>query len=602
MSPFLTNPTIGLRPLRAKAAILIAFWSCAVGGLSAEKLQLEILPHLHGKPMLLSSNGLLDGSGRPISITRLDYLLSGLQLQTQEGEWFVLADWYAYFSLGEGRSSVSVKPVPVGKFVAARFYIGVPPMVNASDPNRYPDFHPLNPQVNGLHWGWQGGYVFCAIEGHYKRESGSMGGFSYHLASDNNLMTVTVPIDYDSEKHSRIALVLNLDDVFNGKHRIDVEQSSSTHSRDGDPTALELARNLESAVVLSEISSVAFQDAIVPYGSADIEVPLQGTPYLARVTDRFPKVTFPVDNPLTEEGVSLGEQLFNDVRLSRGNQQSCVSCHSPEAAFSDNVALSIGVEGEPGKRNAMPLFNLAWSPSYFWDGRAPSLREQALMPIEDHLEMNESLDRVVEKLSADETYPSLFKAAFGSSEITPERIGLSLEQFLLTRIAQDSKFDRAVRGDAIFTEQEKRGLELFVTEYDPKKNLFGADCFHCHGGNLFTNNRFSNNGLDSEFSDLGRYSFSNDIADLGKFKVPSLRNVSLTAPYMHDGRFATLEEVVDHYSEGVKPSSTLDPNLAKHPSEGIRLSKEDKKALVAFLETLTEISLIKNPSPTLAEN
>jgi len=495
-----------------------------------------------------------------------------------------------------------VKPVPFGKFVAARFHIGVPPQVNASDPNQYPDLHPLNPQVNGLHWGWQGGYVFCAIEGHYTRENGTMGGFSYHLAGDNNLMTVTVPIDYDSEKHSRIALVLNLDEVFSGAHRIDVAQSSSTHSRDGDSTAHELARNLESAIALSEVSSVAFQDAFFPYGSSDPEIAHRGTPYLARVTDRFPKVTFPADNPLTEEGVSLGEELFNDVRLSRGNQQSCVSCHSPDAAFSDQVALSVGVEGKSGLRNAMPLFNLAWSPSYFWDGRAPTLREQALMPIEDHLEMNESLDRVVEKLEADETYPRLFEAAFGSVEITPERIGLSLEQFLLAQIAQDSKFDRAVRGDAIFTEQEKRGLELFVTEYDPQKNLFGADCFHCHGGNLFTNNRFSNNGLDTDFSDLGRYSVTKDIADLGKFKVPSLRNIALTAPYMHDGRFATLEEVVDHYSEGVKPSSTLDPNLAKHPPEGIRLSKEDKKALVAFLETLTEISLIKDPSPTLAEN
>ena len=185
-------------------------------------------------------------------------------------------------------------------------------------------------------------------------------------------------------------------------------------------------------------------------------------------------------------------------------------------------------------------------------------------------------------------YPTLFTAAFGSPEITPEKIGLALESFLLTLTSFDSKFDRAIRGETQLTSIEQRGLELFMTEYDPRREQFGADCFHCHGGALFQSQTFANNGLDSVFTDAGRAKITGKDSDKGKFSTPSLRNIALTAPYMHDGRFATLEEVVEHYSTGVKRSATLDPNLAKHPDGGIRLSKEDKAALVAFLLTLTD--------------
>jgi cytochrome c peroxidase len=205
------------------------------------------------------------------------------------------------------------------------------------------------------------------------------------------------------------------------------------------------------------------------------------------------------------------------------------------------------------------------------------------------------------------SYPSLFNAAFGSPEITPEKIGLAIESFLLTLTSFDSKFDRAIKGEATLNEQEQRGLELFMTEYDPRREQFGADCFHCHGGPLFQSQSFANNGLESasaklcctcnkvlcEHRDLGRAIITGKDSDKGKFSTPSLRNIALTAPYMHDGRFATLEEVVEHYSTGVKRSSTLDPNLAKHPDGGIRLSKEDKAALVAFLLTLSDEKYVK---------
>lgn len=236
----------------------------------------------------------------------------------------------------------------------------------------------------------------------------------------------------------------------------------------------------------------------------------------------------------------------------------------------------------------MPLFNLAWKSSFFWDGRAPSLRAQALMPIQDHTEMDEALTNVVAKLSTKTNYAALFTAAFGSPEITPEKIGLAVESFVLTLTSFNSKFDRALAGKEQLSGDEKRGLELFMTEYDPRREQFGADCFHCHGGPLFQSQTFANNGLDAEFKDPGRAKVTGKDSDRGKFATPSLRNVELTAPYMHDGRFATLEEVVEHYSTGQKRSATLDPNLAKHPDGGVRLSDADKRALVAFLKTLTD--------------
>ena len=194
-------------------------------------------------------------------------------------------------------------------------------------------------------------------------------------------------------------------------------------------------------------------------------------------------------------------------------------------------------------------------------------------------------------------YAALFAAAFGSPEVTPERIGLALENYLLTLTSFDSKFDRAMRGGPVtLTDQERRGFELFFTESDPRRGQFGADCFHCHGGANFSNHGFANNGLDSTFSDPGRYAVTRRESDCGKFSVPSLRNVAVTGPYMHDGRFATLEEVVEHYSSGVRPSATLDPNLAKHPEGGLNLSAADRAALVAFLQSLTDERYTKTPA------
>lgn len=236
----------------------------------------------------------------------------------------------------------------------------------------------------------------------------------------------------------------------------------------------------------------------------------------------------------------------------------------------------------------MPLFNLAWKPSFFWDGRTTSLREQVLDPIEDHRELDEDLSKVVKKLEADPLYRTRFSEAFGSDGISADRMAVALETFLLSLVSHDSKFDRAQRGEAALTDLEQRGFELFMTEREPRSGQFGGDCFHCHGGTLFTDHQFRNNGLLIDAADPGRGEVTGLALDQGTFSTPSLRNVALTAPYMHDGRFATLEEVVDHYSVGIRRTKTLDPNLAKHPDGGLGLSEEEKTALVAFLRALTD--------------
>jgi cytochrome c peroxidase len=331
-------------------------------------------------------------------------------------------------------------------------------------------------------------------------------------------------------------------------------------------------------------------------------LPTQFTPYPFKSSATFPVPDLPRDNPLTVERVALGKELFHETTLSRDSSISCASCHQAAAAFSDPRRFSVGVRHQTGARHAMPLLNLAWKNQFFWDGRAPSLRAQALKPIQDAAEMDESLPHVAAKLASLPRYPAAFQAAFGSTEITPEKIGLALEQFLLTLTSFDSKFDRALRGAEKMSAEEKRGFQLFSTEYDPRRGQFGADCFHCHGGALFQSQAFANNGLDEEFKDPGRAKITGKESDLGKFAVPSLRNVELTGPYMHDGRFSTLEEVLAHYCTGIRRSATLDPNLAKHPHGGVPLTEADQKAIVAFLRTLTDEALRPNPSAQLSRN
>lgn len=323
------------------------------------------------------------------------------------------------------------------------------------------------------------------------------------------------------------------------------------------------------------------------------------TPMDLELPAYVPPMPIPSDNPLTHEGVELGRYLFWDPQLSLDGTISCGSCHAQEFAFSDNNQFSTGVGGAVGFRQSMSLVNLAWANKFFWDARANTLEGQVFHPILDPIEMNETVLGVVEKLQDDPQYPPMFDAAFGSTCIDSVRIAKAVAQFLRTMVSFNSRLDQVLHGPEIFTQQEFNGYELFQLEggdpADGQGGQWGADCFHCHGGSFtfFTDHQLHNNGLDSVFSDPGAGGITGNPLDMGRFKTPTLRNVALTSPYMHDGRFQTLEEVVDHYDSGGVPSPTIDPFM-KYTQGGLQLSAQDKADLVAFLEMLNDEEFINN--------
>lgn len=306
------------------------------------------------------------------------------------------------------------------------------------------------------------------------------------------------------------------------------------------------------------------------------------------------------DNQLTITGVDLGRRLFYDNMLSLDNSMNCASCHQQEFAFSDTARFSIGVVGEPGGRQSMTVVNMAWNTNeFFWDGRAHLLRDQVVKPIQDPLELNLAMDVLLERLQSSSTYPDLFIKAFGTSTITEELLGLALEQFCNSIVSGNSKYDQFLAGTETLNESEERGRTLFFAEYNPGfPDISGADCAHCHSGINFENDQYMNNALDadSDMEDLGRADVTENSADNGKFKVPTLRNAALTPPYMHDGRFQNLEDVLNHYNTGMVMSSTIDPALI-YPlnNGGLQLSDQDITDLVAFLHTLSDETLVTNP-------
>jgi cytochrome c peroxidase len=586
-------------------ALLAGLPLCA----AASSLEISIRHTFNGEPLQLNAVCYRNGAGEEFSITRASYFISGCALERPDGSWLELTNVVAWLDAETSRTSLRLTNVAAGAYRSLRFHIGLDAAMNHSPVTSYLASHPLNPNLNGLHWSWQGGYIFLALEGRWRDAAGNLDGYSFHLARDTNRARVHLAGAIDLARASRMELDFDLGSLLHWPRPISfAKDGSSTHSRDGDPIAAALVANLSGAFHVRRLAAIE-QSPVPEASEAPLDLPKQFTPYRFAMSATFPRPNLPRDNPLIEERVALGEKLFHEPLLSRDGTISCASCHEFKAAFSDSRRYSVGVGGQSGARQSMPLFNLAWRNSFFWDGRASTLREQALIPIQDHKEMGESLTNVVAKLAgktesgkqkAEVDYVRGFAAAFGSTEVTAEKIGLALESFVLTLTSFDSKFDRAFRGEEKLSDEEQRGFELFMTEYDPRRGQYGADCFHCHGGALFQSQAFANNGLDtfkdiadeiiapSGAQDLGRYQVTKRAADAGKFATPSLRNIALTAPYMHDGRFATLEEVVEHYSTGVRRSPTLDPNLAKHPEGGLHLSASDQHALVAFLKTLTD--------------
>ena len=312
------------------------------------------------------------------------------------------------------------------------------------------------------------------------------------------------------------------------------------------------------------------------------------TPYPLVVPSSLPPMPIPADNPLTVEGVFLGKKLFYDPILSGNNTKSCASCHRADYAFTDFLSLSIGVGGQLGVRNSMPIINLAWQPQFFWDGGAADLESQVVGPIQNPVEMHEFLPGLIDELNNHEEYPALFKAAFGSDSITVPRLMKAIAQFERTLISGNSRYDRYVQGLEPFTPLELQGLESFA-------DMSKGDCNHCHTlGSTFSDFAYRNTGLDSIPEDDGRYLITLNESDRGKFKTPSLRNIANTAPYMHDGRFATLLECVEHYNTGFHYAENLDANL-EFAQKG-RMTNAEMEAIVAFMLTLTDDEFLTNPA------
>lgn len=312
------------------------------------------------------------------------------------------------------------------------------------------------------------------------------------------------------------------------------------------------------------------------------------------------RTNIPANNPLTKEGVYLGRLLFYEKQLSATNQVSCGTCHQQQRAFTDGNAFSTGVDNVPTDRNAMSLANLLWVRNFFWDGRSPGLEQQAITPLTAPHEMGQSLEISAHKLQQSALYPGLFLAAFGSDRISGDGITKALAQFERTLISADSRYDRYLKGTYQPDSAALRGLQLFTSAPSPERNIRGANCAHCHGGPKFYLELFHNNGLDSLPADAGREKLTGVAADRGRFRVPTLRNIALTAPYMHDGRFRSLEEVLDHYSDHVLPSASLSPVLRNTSNEvggnALRLSRQEQKDIIAFLQLLTDSSFISNPN------
>ncbi len=307
----------------------------------------------------------------------------------------------------------------------------------------------------------------------------------------------------------------------------------------------------------------------------------------------FPELEIPSDNPLTVEKIELGRHLFYDPILSADSTMSCASCHLPELAFTDNLAFSEGIDGIAGNRSSMSIVNVGfYYTGLFWDGRSQTLEDQAILPVEDPIELHNNWPELMEKLRSSELYQRLFREAFGidnTLEMTKELAAKAISSFERVIISGDAKIDRFTLNIGVLTDEELEGFEMF---FDINPDLPDAECGHCHSYPLMTTNEFRNNGISeaddlADFPDKGYGTLTGNPLDNGKFRSPSLRNIQLSGPYMHDGRFETLREVIEHYNSGGKSSPNKDPLI--YP---LGLTEEQKDNLEAFLHTMLDTSYL----------
>lgn len=328
-------------------------------------------------------------------------------------------------------------------------------------------------------------------------------------------------------------------------------------------------------------------------------IPFEPTSYRLPIPPNYPQMPIPEDNPMTEEGIFLGKKLFYDPVLSRDSTISCASCHIQEVSFKDPAGISTGVAGRKGRRTSMNLINVGYNRErLFWDGRSSSLEDQVTGPVEDPNELDHDWPSIEEILRSHTEYPKLFRRAFGiqtAVEIDRVMISKAIAQFERTLISSGTtRYDLALRGEIELTDDELEGYMMFT---DASPGLYpDAECAHCHAEPLFTTFEFKNNGLEQidnllDFLDPGRGEQTGQIMDNGKFKIPTLFNAAISPPYMHDGRFNTLEEVMDHYNSGGHHQPNTDPLIRP-----LGLTEKQKQQVIAFVKTLTDTAFLQNPA------
>jgi cytochrome c peroxidase len=319
-------------------------------------------------------------------------------------------------------------------------------------------------------------------------------------------------------------------------------------------------------------------------------------PYVQDLPPALKNIPIPVSNPLTLDGIKLGQHLFYDPILSQDSTISCSSCHNPKNAFTSGTAYATGIYDQQTGRSSMSLVNAAfYSSGMLWDGRANSIETIALATILDPIEMHNTWDDVIKKLKAHPEYPAMFRKAFGinsTEEIDSDLAAKAIAQFVRNITSGNSKYDKFREGLAIFSDEERQGMDIY---FDGDLFLPDGECGHCHNAPLFTTNEYFNNGIQNaedldDFEDMGKGAISGLRYDNGKFRAPTLRNIVLTAPYMHDGRFNTLEEVLDHYNEGTHAAENT-PEIIRD----LKLTEIQKENVIKFLHTLTDTSYLDNP-------
>lgn len=326
------------------------------------------------------------------------------------------------------------------------------------------------------------------------------------------------------------------------------------------------------------------------FSCSEIEDEYRDIPLDVSIPSNFPGLVYNLSqNPPTQKGFELGKKIFYDGRLSSDGLISCGSCHIQQHGFTHHGhTLSHGVNNAVGLRNSQPIQNLAFQTAFMWDGATDHLELQPVIPITNPVEMDGNLSQIIEMMKSDRTYVKLYKQAFANGEVNTENMLKALSQFMVMAVSGNSRFDKFRRNEAggTLSSDEQQGYALF-----------NAKCASCHASDLFTDDSYRNNGLavNLALNDNGRFRVTHLESDRFKFKVPSLRNVEVTAPYMHDGRFGTLESVLDHYSNGVQDSPTLDPILNHNGNPGIPLTATEKSQLIAFLKTLTDNGFLTDP-------